>query len=575
MATDTPGPTTPTDAAERPPNFIRDIIAADVAAGRNGGRVQTRFPPEPNGYLHIGHAKAILVSFGMAEEFGGLCNLRLDDTNPEAEEARYVEQIIDDIRWLGCDWGDRLFFASDYYEQLYAFAEQLVRAGKAYVCSLSAEELKELRGSFYEPGVDSPFRGRSIEESLDLFRRMRAGEFADGEHTLRAKIDMRSPNMNLRDPPLYRIKRARHHRTGDAWCIYPMYDFAHALSDAIEGITHSLCSLEFADHRPLYDWCIESVEVPSRPRQYEFGRLNLSYTVLSKRRLLQLVDQGLVDGWDDPRMPTLAGMRRRGFAPEAIRRFADSIAVTKHDGVVDVSLLEFLLREDLNAHSPRVMAVLRPLKIVIEGFPRDHVEWLDAPYFPDAPERGSRKVPLTRELYIERDDFREEAPRKWFRFAPGAEVRLRYGCLVRCTGVVKDASGAVTELRCTWDPDSLGGVSPDGRKVRGTSHWVSAAHAVPAEVRLYDRLFSRENPLAVADGEDWKAALNPSSLETLTGCMLEPSLAGVEPGSRWQFERLGYFCVDTKDSRPGAPVFDRTVTLRDSWAKIEAKMKKG
>ena len=557
---------------DRPRNFIREIIEQDVAAGKNGGRVHTRFPPEPNGYLHIGHAKAISINFGMAEEFGGKCNLRFDDTNPEAEDVEYVESIKQDIRWLGYDWEDREYFASDYYEQLYLWAVDLIKAGKAYVDSLSAEEIREYRGNFYNEGKTSPYRDRSIEENLDLFERMRNGEFADGENVLRAKIDMAHKNLNMRDPPLYRIKRATHHRTGDDWCIYPMYDYAHPLSDAIEHITHSLCSLEFEDHRPLYDWCVENCDVPATPRQIEFARLNLSYTVMSKRRLLELVSSGMVDGWDDPRMPTLSGMRRRGYTPEAIRTFCDRIGVAKRNGVVDVTLFEHAVREHLNATSPRVMAVLRPLEVEIENFPESEVIEFCAPYFPEQPENGSRKVPLTRTVLIERDDFREDAPKKWFRFAPGREVRLRFACLVTVKDVIKNAGGEVEKLICTWDPESRGGSSPDGRKVRGTSHWVSAAHAVPAEVRLYDRMFTAENPMDIEDGQDWKASLNPDALQVLTGCMLEPSLKGADPGHLFQFERLGYFCVDT-DSTPEKPVFNRTISLRDSWAKLEKKLK--
>ncbi len=558
--------------AEGPSNFIREIITADVAAGKHGGRVHTRFPPEPNGYLHVGHAKSICLNFGMAKEFGGKCNLRFDDTNPAAEDVEYVDSIEADVRWLGFDWDDRLFFASDYFERLYECAEKLIETGKAYVDSQTTEEIRENRGNYYREGVDSPYRERAVEENLDLFRRMRAGEFADGEHVLRAKIDMQHKNINLRDPVVYRIKRHSHHRTGDAWCIYPMYDFTHCLSDSFEGITHSLCTLEFEDHRPLYDWYLDELETECHPQQIEFAKLNLSYTVLSKRRLKQLVEEGHVSGWNDPRMPTLSGMRRRGYTPRAIRNLCERVGVAKKDGVVDVSLLEFALREDLNETSPRVMAVLNPLRVVIENYPEGEVEEFDAQYFPDDASRGSRKVPFSRVLYVERDDFREEAPKKWFRLAPGREVRLRYACLLTCKEVVKDPNtGEVVELRCEWDPESRGGTSPDGRKVRGTLHWVSAEHAVDAEVRLYDRLFSAENPLDVAEGEDWKDGINPDSLETRTHCKLEPSLAGAEPGSRYQFERLGYFCVDSEDSSPERPVFNRTIALRDSWAKIEKK----
>jgi len=563
-------PTKATESGDGPSNFIREIITADVGAGKHGGRVQTRFPPEPNGYLHVGHAKSICLNFGMAAEFGGLCNLRFDDTNPAAEDVEYVESIEADVRWLGFDWDDRLYFASDYFERLYECAEKLVELGKAYVDSQTGEQIRENRGNYYREGVDSPFRNRSVEENLDLFRRMRAGEFADGEHVLRAKIDMRDKNLNMRDPIVYRIKRHHHHRTGDAWCIYPMYDFTHCLSDSFEGITHSLCTLEFEDHRPLYDWYIDQLDMECHPQQIEFAKLNFTYTVLSKRRLRQLVEEGHVDGWDDPRMPTLSGMRRRGFTPRAIRNLCDRVGVAKKDGVVDISLLEFALREDLNETSPRVMAVLNPLKVVIENYPEGEVEEFDAQYFPDDPSRGSRKVPFSRVLYVERDDFREEAPKKWYRLAPGREVRLRYACLLTCKEVIKDPdTGEVVELRCEWDPDSRGGTSPDGRKVRGTLHWVSAEQARDAEVRLYDRMFTAENPLDVAEGEDWKDGINPASLETLTHCKVEPSLANAEPGSRVQFERLGYFCVDSEDSSPDHLVFNRTIALRDSWAKIE------
>jgi glutaminyl-tRNA synthetase len=554
-----------------PPNFVREVIQADLAAGKNDGRVMTRFPPEPNGYLHIGHAKSICLNFGMAEEHGGLCNLRFDDTNPSAEEVEYVEAIQDDVRWLGFDWGDRLRFASDYFDQLHGYAVQLIKAGKAYVDSLSLEEIREYRGDYHRKGRNSPYRDRTVEENLDLFARMRAGEFDEGTHVLRAKIDMASANLNMRDPPIYRVRRASHHRTGDTWCIYPMYDFAHGLSDAIEGVTHSLCTLEFEDHRPLYDWFLDQLDVPCHPQQIEFARLNVGYMVLSKRRLLQLVGEGQVTGWDDPRMPTLVGMRRRGLTPQAIRSFCDRIGVAKRDGVVDVALLEHSLREDLNARATRVMAVLRPLKLVIDNFPEDRVEEFDAPYHPDDPSFGSRKVPLSRTLYIERDDFREDPPRKWFRLAPGREIRLRYACLVKCIDVVKDDAGEVVEVRCTWDPDSRGGTAPDGRKVKGTCHWVSAAHAVEAEVRLYDRLFTKENPLE--GKEDFRKHINPDSLETLTSCRVEPSLAAAKQGTSYQFERLGYFCVDSVDSSPERLVFNRTISLRDTWARIERAQK--
>jgi glutaminyl-tRNA synthetase len=555
-----------------PGNFVRELIEEHVRQGEHGGRVHTRFPPEPNGYLHIGHAKAICLDFGMAEEFGGKCNLRFDDTNPEVEDVEYVEAIKQDIRWLGFDWGDRELFASDYFEPLHAWAVQLIEQGKAYVDSQSMAEIRENRGNYYKKGVDSPHRARSVEENLDLFARMKAGEFPDGSHVLRAKIDMQHGNLNMRDPLMYRIRRAHHHRTGDAWCIYPMYDWAHGQSDAIEGITHSLCTLEFEDHRPLYDWFLENLGIQDPPRQIEFARLQLGYTVLSKRKLLQLVKEGHVSGWDDPRMPTLCGMRRRGITPAAIRKFAERVGVAKRDSWVDVTLLEHAIRDDLNETSPRVMAVLRPLEITIENFPEGHVEWFDAPYHPDEPAWGTRKVPLTRKVYIERDDFREEAPKKWFRLAPGREIRLRYACLIACKEVIKDEAGEIVGLVCTWDPDSKGGTSPDGRKVRGTSHWVSAEHAVAAEVRLYDRLFTREIPGGEDEGGNFLADLNPSSLEILGGCMAEPSLANAEPGKRVQFERLGYFCVDP-DTRDGKLVFNRTIGLRDTWAKIEKKLK--
>jgi glutaminyl-tRNA synthetase len=531
--------------------------------------VATRFPPEPNGYLHIGHAKSICLNFGVAAEFGGTCNLRFDDTNPTREEVEYVEAIKDDVRWLGFDWADRLYFASDYFETLYGYAEHLIRAGKAYVDSLTPDEIREHRGTLTEPGRESPYRGRPVDENLDLFRRMRAGEFEDGAHVLRAKIDMASPNINLRDPVLYRIRRAHHHRTGDAWCIYPMYDFAHPPSDAIERITHSLCTLEFEDHRPLYDWLIENLPVPARPQQIEFARLNLTYTVMSKRKLLELVQEGHVAGWDDPRMPTLVGMRRRGYTPEAIRAFCDRIGVAKRENIVDVALLEHAVREDLNRRAPRVLAVLRPLRVVIENYPEGQTEEVDVINNPEDPAAGMRKVPFSRVLNIERDDFREDPPKKFFRLAPGREVRLRCAYFITCRDVVKDpATGEIVELRCTYDPATRGGDAPDGRKVKATLHWVSAAHAIEAEVRLYDRLFSSENP--GGGGRDFRADLNPQSLEVLAGCRIEPSLASADAGTRVQFERLGYFCVDP-DSAPGRLVFNRTVTLKDTWAKIEAR----
>ncbi|MBD3868934.1 MAG: glutamine--tRNA ligase/YqeY domain fusion protein [Acidobacteria bacterium] len=552
-------------------DFIREIVARDQASGKHGGRVATRFPPEPNGYLHIGHAKAICLNFAIAaENEGGTCNLRFDDTNPAKEEVEYVDSIQEDVRWLGFDWEDRLYFASDYFERLYEFAEELTRKGHAYVCSLSAEETREYRGTLTEPGRNSPYRDRSVEENLDLFRRMRAGEFEDGAHVLRAKIDMASPNVTMRDPTIYRIRKATHHRTGDAWCIYPMYDFTHSLSDSIEGITQSLCTLEFEARRPLYNWVLEHLDVPSHPQQIEFARLNLSYTVLSKRKLLTLVNEGRVSGWDDPRMPTLSGMRRRGLTPEAIRTFCDRIGVAKRDSVVSVAQLEHAVREDLNLRSPRVMGVLNPLKVVIENYPEDQVEWLDAVNNPEDESAGTRKVPFSRELYIEQEDFREDPPKKFFRLTVGREVRLRYAYLVTCTSVIKDDQGNVIEIRCSYDPETKGGTAPDGRKVKSTMHWVSASHAVDAEIRLYDRLFNRENPNQVdVEGHDFHDNLNPDSLEILTGCKLEPSLAESRPGQRVQFERRGYFCEDIKDSKAGSLVFNRTVPLRDTWARIE------
>ena len=567
-----------------PKNFVREIIADDVAQNRQGGQVVTRFPPEPNGYLHVGHAKAITVDFGMAEEFDGQCHLRFDDTNPATEDTEYVESIKRDIEWLGYDWGDHLYFASDYFQTLHDYAVQLIRDGKAYVDSLSAEQIREYRGNFYNKGKDSPYRERSVEESLDLFARMKQGEFEEGEHVLRAKIDMQSTNLNLRDPPLYRIRKTPHHRTGDTWCIYPMYDYAHSLSDAIEGITHSLCSLEFEDHRPLYDWCVEQLaeriaadfDHGRTPRQIEFARMELGYTITSKRKLRQLIEEGRVSGWDDPRMPTLSGLRRRGVTPEAIRNLCERVGLSKRDGVIDITLFEHAIREHLNAIVPRVMAVLRPLEVVIENFPEDHVEWFDAPLHPEDESYGTRKVPLTRRVYVERGDFREEAPKKWYRLAPGREVRLRYACLITCRDVVKDESGQVVQLRCTWDPESRGGTSPDGRKVRGTSHWVSAEHARPAEVRLYDRLFAKENPLDNKEGTEDEGKtfldhLNPDSLEVVTGARVEPYLADVQPGTRIQFERVGYFCVDL-DSTAEALVFNRTISLKDTWARMEKKL---
>jgi glutaminyl-tRNA synthetase len=559
--------------AEAPPqDFIREIVAADVAAGKHGGRVVTRFPPEPNGYLHIGHAKAICVDFGIAEEFGGTCNLRFDDTNPVKEDVEYVDSIKEDVHWLGFDWAGREFYASDYYEQLYQFAEALIRKGVAYVDSLSADQIREHRGTLTEPGTDSPYRTRGVEENLDLFRRMRAGEFADGTHVLRAKIDMASPNITMRDPVLYRIRHAPHHRTGDQWCIYPMYDYAHPLSDAIEGVTHSLCTLEYVDHRPLYDWCIEQAETAHQPTQYEFARLNLNYTVMSKRKLLQLVAQQHVSGWDDPRMPTLSGLRRRGYTPESIRDFCTRVGVAKKENVIDVGLLEHCVREDLNRRAPRAMAVLRPLKLVLTNYPEGQVEHMDVVNNPEDPSAGTRKVEFSREIYIERDDFMEDPPKKFFRLAPGREVRLRNAYLVTCTEAVKDASGAIVELRGAYDPATRGGDAPDGRKVKATLHWVSAAHAATGTVRLYDRLFTVDDPDGVAGktGVDFTTLINPASLEVVTGCLLEPMLADAPAGARYQFERLGYFCADAA-SRPGAPVFNRTVSLKDTWARVSAR----
>ena len=556
-----------------PANFIRNIIAEDLEANKNNGRIVTRFPPEPNGYLHIGHAKSICLNFGIAAEHaGGICNLRFDDTDPGKEEIEYVESIKADVRWLGFDWGDRLYYASDYFDQLYEYAVQLIKKDKAYVCSLSAEEIRKYRGTLTEPGEDSPWRNRSIEENLDMFERMRAGEFEDGEHVLRAKINMKAPNLNMRDPVIYRIKHMAHHRTGDKWRIYPMYDYAHCLSDSIEGITHSLCTLEFEDHRPLYDWILDELGVDCHPQQIEFARLNLTYTVMSKRKLLKLVEQGHVVGWDDPRMPTLSGMRRRGYTPESIRAFCDRIGVAKKESIVDFALLEHCIREDLNERSPRVMGVLRPLRVVIENYPEDLTEELEAQNHPTNPEMGTRKVPFSRVLYIEQEDFREDPPKKFFRLAPGREVRLRYAYYIKCKRVVKDEiTGKIIELRCTYDPETKGGWSSDGRKVRGTLHWVSAPHAIKAEVRLYDRQFIKENPTGEKAGADFMNYLNPNSLEILSSCRVEPGLARAKPESRYQFERLGYFCVDSADSHEGGLVFNRTATLRDSWAKIEKK----
>ena len=551
--------------ASAPLDFIRARVAEDVRNSKHGGRVHTRFPPEPNGYLHIGHAKAICLNFGVAAENNGLCNLRFDDTNPSKETVEFEESIKTDVRWLGFDWDDRLFYASDYFEKLYEYAVHLIKDGKAYVDSLSAEEIRQHRGTLTEPGRESPYRHRSVEENLHLFERMRADEFEDGAHVLRAKIDMTSPNVNMRDPVLFRIMHVPHYRAGSKWIIYPMYDFAHPVSDAIEGITHSLCTLEFEDHRPLYDWFLENLPVPYRPEQIEFARLNLSYTVLSKRKLLALITEGHVNGWDDPRMPTLSGLRRRGYTPEAIRNFCDAIGVAKRDAVVDVAQLEHAIREDLNKRSPRVMAVLRPLRVIIENYPENEVEELDAVNNPEDLNAGTRKVPFSRVLYIEQDDFREDPPKQFFRLAPGREVRLRYGYFITCKDVIKDESGKVIELRCSYDPSTRGGDAPDGRSPKATLHWVSAAHAIPTEVRLYDRLFNEERP-------DNDSAINPASLEVLAGCQVEPSLNTAKAGNRFQFERQGYFCVDL-DSKSSALVFNRTVTLRDTWAKIAKKMK--
>ena len=547
------------------PDFIRAIVSDDLRAGRNGGRVATRFPPEPNGYLHIGHAKSICLNFGVAAEFGGTCNLRFDDTNPTKEDVEYVESIEEDVRWLGFSWNGDPRFASDYFGTLYDYAVHLIRNGKAYVDSLTGEEIREYRGTLTQPGRESPYRNRSVEENLDLFRRMKDGEFPDGAHVLRAKIDMASPNINMRDPVLYRIRRAHHHRTGDAWCIYPMYDFAHPPSDALEHITHSLCTLEFEDHRPLYDWLIENLPVPARPRQIEFARLNLTYTVMSKRKFLELVEEGHVHGWDDPRMPTIVGMRRRGYTPEAIRSFCERIGVAKRENVVDVALLEHAVREDLNKRAPRLMAVLKPLRMVIENYPEGQTEEFEIAVNPEDPAAGTRRVPFSRVLYIEQEDFAEHPPKKFFRLTPGREVRLRGAYFVTCTGFHKNDAGEIVELRCSYDPATRGGDPPDGRKVKSTLHWVSAAHAMDVEVRQYDRLFTRETP---GENGDYRADLNPASLEVLRACKIEPGAATARPGDRFQFERLGYFCVDP-DSRPNALVFNRTVTLKDTWAKIK------
>ncbi|HZV36520.1 MAG TPA: glutamine--tRNA ligase/YqeY domain fusion protein [Verrucomicrobiae bacterium] len=555
-----------------PSDFVRDIVAADNASGKHGGRVVTRFPPEPNGYLHIGHAKSICLNFGIARENpGGVCHLRFDDTNPTREDVEYVDSIQEDVRWLGFDWGRNMFYASDYFEKLYDFAVQLIKLGKAFVCDLSQDEMIQYRGAPTVPGKESPYRNRSVEENLDLFARMRAGEFPDGAKTLRAKIDMASPNIHMRDPAIYRIRKVEHHRTGNKWCIYPMYDYAHCLSDSIEGITHSICTLEFEVHRPLYDWILDELKTPCHPQQIEFARLNLSYTVMSKRKLLQLVEEGLVTGWDDPRMPTIAGMRRRGVTPEALRHFCARIGVTKYNGVTDIALLEHSIREDLNKRALRVMAVLRPIKVVLTNYPEVQTEEMEAVNNPEDPNAGTRKVPFSRVIYIERDDFMENPPKKFFRLSPGNEVRLRYAYIIKCNEVMKDASGEITELHCTIDPDSKSGGATAGRKIKGTIHWVSAQHAINAEVRLYDRLFTVEEPDADKEGRDFKSFLNPTSLETVTNAKLEPSLVNAQPEARYQFERLGYFRVDPKDSKPGKLVFSRTISLRDSWAKEQGK----
>ncbi|MBF0329540.1 MAG: glutamine--tRNA ligase/YqeY domain fusion protein [Nitrospirae bacterium] len=558
----------PENASSVPSNFIRQIAAEDMQTGKFGGRLMTRFPPEPNGYLHIGHAKSICLNFGLADEFKGLCNFRFDDTNPSKEDIEYVESIMEDVHWLGFDWADRLYYASDYFERIYDHAVQLIKAGKAYVCDLNAEQIREYRGTLTAPGKESPFRNRPVEENLDLFGRMRAGEFEDGSRVLRAKIDMASGNINMRDPVMYRIKKEAHHRTGDKWCIYPMYDYAHPLSDSYEDITHSICTIEYEDHRPLYDWFLDELGI-HHPQQIEFARLNMSYTVLSKRRLLKLVNEGHVTGWNDPRMPTLTGMRRRGYTPAAIRNLCERIGVGKKESLVDFALLEYCVREDLNKKAPRVMAVLRPLKVVITNYPEGQEEFLDAINNPEDIAAGTRKVPFSKELYIERDDFMENPPKQFFRLSPGREVRLRYAYFIKCESVVKDERGEVVEVHCTYDPATRGGDSPDGRKVKATLHWVSARHAIKAEVRLYDALFTKENPNDAEEGKDFTSYLNPKSIEVLNPCYLEPGLKDSKPGDGFQFERLGYFCADTVDSKPGKPVFNRTVTLKDEWAKLQ------
>ena len=561
---------TPDVTTAVPSNFVRDIIVEDIKANKHEGRVHTRFPPEPNGYLHVGHAKAIYLDFGLARQFGGLCNLRFDDTNPSKEETEYVDAIIEDVKWLGGDFGDRIYYASDYFQQLYDWAVQLIRAGKAYVDDLTPDQLREQRGTLTEPGQESPYRNRSIEENLDLFARMKAGEFPDGARTLRAKIDMASKNLNLRDPIMYRILHAEHHRTGNAWCIYPMYDYAHGQSDSIEQITHSICTLEFEDHRPLYDWFIEQLGIFA-PRQIEFDRLNVTYTMMSKRKLLKLVQEQYVSGWDDPRMPTISGMRRRGYTPEALRNFCARLGVSKTPGITELSLLEYFVREDLNKSALRVMGVLYPLRVVIENYPDGLVEQMEAVNNPEDAGAGTRTVPFSRELYIEQDDFREDPPKQFYRLSPGREVRLRYGYFITCIGVLKDDDGNVIEVRCTYDPATRGGNAPDGRKVKSTIHWVSAAHALDAEVRLYETLFTKEDPNDVPEGREFTDNLNPKSLEVLAHAKVEPSLKDTAPGTRYQFERMGYFSVD-RDSTAARPVFNRTVTLKDAWAKIEKKM---
>jgi glutaminyl-tRNA synthetase len=554
-----------------PPNFIKEIIEEDIKTGRYGGRVHTRFPPEPNGFLHIGHAKSICLNFGLAQEYNGLCNLRMDDTNPSTEDEAYVKAIQEDVKWLGFDWGDRFYYASDYFDKLYEYAVELIKKGKAYVDSLSQEEIRRYRGTLTEPGKESPYRNRTVEENLELFERMKNGEFPEGSHVLRAKIDMAHPNLNMRDPVMYRIKYVSHYRTGNRWCIYPTYDFAHCISDSIEGITHSICTLEFEDHRPLYDWFLDELGI-YHPQQIEFARLNLTYTVLSKRYLSILVKEGYVSGWDDPRMPTIRGLRRRGYTPEAIKDFCERIGVARRNSLVDVALLEHCVREDLNKRAPRAMAVLRPLKLVIDNYPDDQVEELDAVNNPEDPSMGTRKVPFSKILYIERDDFRENPPKDYYRLAPGREVRLRYGYYVTCVDVVKDDKGDIVEIHCTYDPATRGGWSPDGRKVKGTIHWVSARHAVPVEVRLYDHLFTREDMTNLDEGEDFRKYINPNSLQVLYPCYVEPSLANAPPESRYQFERLGYFAVDPVDSRKDRLVFNRIVTLKDTWSKIEKRL---